>query len=49
MQVNRIAGDEIKINYFVAHVATEPMSLAADAFVKIARRELDKMAKHWKP
>lgn len=47
LQVNRIAGDEIKINYFIAHVATEPMPPTTEAFVKIARRELNAMAKHW--
>lgn len=47
LQVNRLAGDEIKINYYIAHVATEPMVPAAEAFLAIARRELDKMTKHW--
>jgi len=47
LQVNRIAGDEIRINYFMAHVATEPMPPAAEAFVKVARRELNRMTKHW--
>lgn len=45
LRINQIAGDPIKINYFTAHAATEPMSLASRSFVNIVQNELDRISR----
>jgi LysR family transcriptional regulator, nitrogen assimilation regulatory protein len=47
VQFNAIAGDPILIDYFVAHMRTEPLSIAAQAFIDMAAAELDRVAGSW--
>jgi LysR family nitrogen assimilation transcriptional regulator len=42
-----LAGPDIAIEYYVAHPARIPMSQSANAFVEIARDELQKVAQAW--
>jgi LysR family transcriptional regulator, nitrogen assimilation regulatory protein len=47
IRFNRIAGDEVTIDYFVANSRTEPISIAAQAFIDLAVEELDGVAAKW--
>lgn len=40
LQINPIAGSNVRIDYYVACAATEPLSAAAQAFVEIVANEL---------
>jgi LysR family nitrogen assimilation transcriptional regulator len=42
-----IAGDEMVVDYFVAHAGTEPPSVAAQAFIELAAAELSRICKQW--
>lgn len=44
---NPIAGDEIAINYFVAHARIEPISVATQAFIDLVIAELNLVAAQW--
>ncbi len=39
-QVHAIAGDELWMDYYVAHLGAEPLSAAAGAFISLAKTEL---------
>jgi DNA-binding transcriptional LysR family regulator len=47
VRFSAIAGDEIAVDYFVAHAGTEPPSAAAQAFMELAAAELSRISKHW--
>jgi LysR family nitrogen assimilation transcriptional regulator len=49
LRVNRIAGDEIKIEYFVAKVSTEYLIPAAQIFIDTAAEVLDEISKKYRP
>jgi DNA-binding transcriptional LysR family regulator len=44
LRFSPLAGDEIKIDYFVARAKTEATSVAGEAFIKITSSELDRLA-----
>ena len=47
LRVNRIAGEEIAIRYFVARAASEPLAPAAARFVELAKAAFDQVALKW--
>jgi DNA-binding transcriptional LysR family regulator len=47
LRVNRIDGEDITIRYFIATAATEPVSPAAEKFVELVKKELDRIAGKW--
>lgn len=49
LRVHAIAGDEVRMDYYVAHMGTEPMSAAANAFVSITKSELLRIKQTTKP
>jgi LysR family transcriptional regulator, nitrogen assimilation regulatory protein len=48
IQFNPIVGEEIAVDYFVAHLRTEPLSVAAQAFIGLTVAELSLVASDWK-
>jgi DNA-binding transcriptional LysR family regulator len=48
VRFNPMAGDEIPIDYFVAYARTEPISIAAQAFIDLATAELNLVAAQWR-
>ena len=48
IRYNPIAGDEIAIDYFVAHARTEPISIATQALVDLTIAELNLVAAQWR-
>lgn len=49
VRFNAIAGNEITVQYSVVHARTEPLSLAAKAFIDLAATELNGVAARWRP
>lgn len=49
VRFNTIAGNEITVRYSVVHARTEPLSLAAEAFIDLAAAELTRVAAKWRP
>lgn len=48
VRFSTLAGDEISIEYSVVHARTEPLSLAAQAFIDLAVPELNRVAAKWR-
>lgn len=48
IRLNPIAGEEIAIDYFAAHAKTEPVSVAAQAFMDFTAAELDLVSAQWR-
>lgn len=49
VRFNTIAGNAITVQYSVVHARTEPLSLAAEAFIDLAAAELNRVATKWRP
>jgi LysR family nitrogen assimilation transcriptional regulator len=43
LQVNPIGGDPIRVEYYVAHLATEPLSAGAQAFISLVKAKLNEL------
>ena len=47
LRINPVHGSPIRVRYFVAEAATQPVATVGKAFVEILKSELDLLSSKW--